>query len=417
MFADSKTGFITRLSLVLGMAFLVSGYLLYHFVAVKYGFQIERSFCAVSGAFDCDEVARSQFSEFFGVPVAGWGIAFYSIFAYFLLLLRTELRSDRSGAKLCDVLFALAAIGTLSSLALFLVSHFLIGKLCLFCCILYFANFCLLAVMWLNNPGGLSPARRFASGLRAPFTDLPRTQLKGGILVAVVTVAFGFFSPELLIENYFRPRELQNVDRVVLEPVFKMWKSSLVREVPFTLDGPEPDYYLGNVDAKVVIVEFSDFECPICKTYSRYLHRLFQSDLADKILLIAKSFPLDQSCNDQLKREMHKFACQASYYARCAGAGGVQRFWRMHDGLMELFDTNAETMKDLVLKLRVGDDSFNACINDPRVKDRVKADIELARKLGIQGTPTFFINGKQLPQITPERFEGVLRMIVAEATR
>jgi protein-disulfide isomerase/uncharacterized membrane protein len=417
MNVDSKAGFTSRLGLVLGLAFLVSFYLLYHFVAVKYGFQIERSFCAVSGSFDCDEVARSRYSEIFGIPLAGWGIFFYSLFSYFVILIRRAARSGQNWVGLSDVLFFLAASSIVTSVGLFLVSHFLITKLCLFCCVLYFANFCLFALLWLNNPQRLSIPIRFFTGLKTLLFGLTATQLKGAMLVGIATLSLGYFSPELLVENYFKPRELRNVDRVLLEPLFRAWKSALVRDVPFSLDGPEPDFHLGNVDAKVVIVEFSDFECPICKSYARYLHKIFQTDLADKVLLIAKSFPLDQSCNEQLKREMHKFACDAASYARCAGVGSTQRFWSVHNGLMDLFDTNKDTMKELVLKLGVADDSFNSCINDPRVVTRIKQDIDLGRKLGIQGTPTFFINGKQLPQVSPERFEGVLRMIVAEATR
>ena len=408
------TNFTSRLLLVLILAFLVSFYLLYHFVAVKYGYQIDRSFCAVSGSFDCDEVARSKYSVFFGIPVAGWGIIFYSLFTYLLFVVRRSIGRTEDAAKFTDILFFMAGIAVIASLSLFAVSHFLIQKLCLFCCVLYFANLCLFVIVSLNNLSGLSVAGRFINGARGLFFGLSKVQSKNIRLIALVTVVGAYFSPELLVNYYFKPREARNSDRVLLEPLYQAWKSSLSRDVPFELDGPEPDFFLGNIDAKVVIVEFSDFECPICKSYARYIRKMFEGDLASKVLFISKAYPLDRSCNDQVKREMHKFACEASYYARCAGGGGSQRYWAVHDGLMDLFDTNKDTMKELILKLGVGDDSFNSCINQTQVKARVQQDLELGRKLGIPGTPAFFINGKQLPQIAPERFEGVVRMILKE---
>ena len=88
------------------------------------------------------------------------------------------------------------------------------------------------------------------------------------------------------------------------------------------------DYRKGGDDAQVVIVKFSDFQCPACEHMSRVLAELHR-EYGDRVLIVYKNFPLDSACNTDMRGSMHQFACKIAILARCAGRLG--KFWQYHD--------------------------------------------------------------------------------------
>ena len=140
---------------------------------------------------------------------------------------------------------------------------------------------------------------------------------------------------------------------------------------------------IGPANAPITIVEFSDYQCPYCrKWHEEVFHRLLQ-DYQDKVRFVYRDFPLSG---------LHPEAEGAAEAAYCAGDQG--NYWQYHDllfsGQAELgtagFDQYA---KSLNLDLP----KFDACMSTHRYQATVQANYNFAANLGIQSTPTFFING------------------------
>jgi predicted DsbA family dithiol-disulfide isomerase len=130
----------------------------------------------------------------------------------------------------------------------------------------------------------------------------------------------------------------------------------------------------------VTLVEFADYECPYCQKVAADLKRL-QADLGDKVALSFKDFPLP----------MHQDAEKAAEAGRCAAKQG--KFWELHD---EMFHTKAlgvDSIKAQAQKLGVDTASFDKCLDSGEETAAVEKDRKEGIKLGITGTPSFFING------------------------
>ncbi len=148
------------------------------------------------------------------------------------------------------------------------------------------------------------------------------------------------------------------------------------------------DFQQGSPNAKATLVEYADFQCPACKAYYPVVKQL-QKDYGDKLHFVYRFFPLEN---------VHKNAVASSEAAYAAGLQG--KFWEMHDRLFETQDawagltdptgTFAGYAKDLGLNV----DQFKKDSNSDAAKKFVDTQYQTALNMGLQGTPSFFLNGK-----------------------
>lgn len=145
----------------------------------------------------------------------------------------------------------------------------------------------------------------------------------------------------------------------------------------------------GGENAKVVIEEYGDYQCPPCGELFPELKTL-EKQYGDQIRLVFRQFPL----------QMHKHAILAAKAAEAAGLQG--RFWEMHDMLYQnqLSWSVAEDVRPVFLQyarmLGLDVDRFVRDIDGPEVSSRIIADTERGKAAGVEGTPTVFLNGRQL---------------------
>jgi protein-disulfide isomerase len=149
----------------------------------------------------------------------------------------------------------------------------------------------------------------------------------------------------------------------------------------------EHDHIAGSVDAPVILIEYGDFECPHCGRAYPILQSA-RRQLGDKLALVYRHFPL---------AEAHPHAVEAAEAAEAAAAQG--KFWEMHAMLFEHQDALEEQdllayADALVLDIRRFATELTTGVHEPRVR----ADFRSGVRNGVNGTPTFFING--------ERFDG-----------
>lgn len=143
----------------------------------------------------------------------------------------------------------------------------------------------------------------------------------------------------------------------------------------------------GPADAKIQIVEFSDFQCPACRAAEEPIRQIF-AVYGGKIHFIFKHFPL----------RMHPWAKTAAAASECAGHQG--KFWEYHDLLYDKQDAWANDKADEILDgyakdLKLDATAWQACRQDPATAAAYAADMKDGGIAWITATPTFFINGRR----------------------
>lgn len=142
------------------------------------------------------------------------------------------------------------------------------------------------------------------------------------------------------------------------------------------------DHMQGSNDARVTLVQYGDYECPYCgETYP--IVKSIQKKMGGDLRFIFRNFPLTES---------HPHALAAAQAAEAAGLQG--RFWEMHDLLYE----NQDTLEDRDLlafagRLKLDIDKFKHAFSSDEVTTKIQEDFSGGIRSGVNGTPTFFING------------------------
>ncbi len=175
---------------------------------------------------------------------------------------------------------------------------------------------------------------------------------------------------------------------------------------------PETVTTLGDPNAPVTIVEFSDYQCPYCLRNFQQTFPKIKENYIDtgKVKYVFKDFPLS----------FHKQAMPASMAAECAGEQG--KYWEMHDKLFSERDRWNENpdvnnvMKDFAKELGLDTKQFNECFDSEKYKDEILADQQEGIAAGVKGTPAFFINGQFLSGAQPyEVFKQVIDQALKNA--
>jgi 2-hydroxychromene-2-carboxylate isomerase len=247
------------------------------------------------------------------------------------------------------LLFLLGAAATAVSAALALVSEFLIGAWCLLCMGSWAVAVALLAVAWraCRGAGVAASIRADLSVLRA---SPGRSLAAAGLLVAAIAILAGVY-----------PR---------------YWQRAPARRALAAGSGPGAG----------VVVEYSDYECPMCAR----AHEETRALLARRpdVKLVRRQFPLDPTCNPAVKRQIHPTACALARAGICAEAQG--RLPEMDDAL---FRNQEERLPVRALAERLGLDlgRFRDCLASPETDRRLAADIGAAVRDGVRATPTYVV--------------------------
>lgn len=140
---------------------------------------------------------------------------------------------------------------------------------------------------------------------------------------------------------------------------------------------------IGPKDAPIVIVEFSDYQCPYCQRWHDQVYEPLMAAYPGKIRFVYRNFPLTQ---------IHPQAMNAAEASLCAGEQDA--YWQYHGKLFDNYDVLSDDLyASLATDLGLDVTAFQACMTEHRYKDEIEADMSFSLNLGIQSTPTFFING------------------------
>ena len=163
---------------------------------------------------------------------------------------------------------------------------------------------------------------------------------------------------------------------------------------------------IGPEDAPVVIYEFADFQCGGCAQFAAFVIPVIKERFVDtgKVRYVFYDYPLTS---------IHPNAFLAARAGRCAN--DQERFWPYHDRLYQQqgrwsTERNPTGMfVDYATQLGLDAKAFEACLRSDRFADEVTQNMALAESLGVQGTPTLFVNGKRLPSVpSPSELERII---------
>lgn len=174
--------------------------------------------------------------------------------------------------------------------------------------------------------------------------------------------------------------------------------------------GAEPPHSHGNANAPVTLEEFGDFQCPPCGLLHPVLETMEREFGPTKLRVIFREFPLVPT---------HQHALAA---ARAAEAAGLQgKFWEMHDMIYEnqngwdkAFDARP-IFESYATKIGLDVEQFKRDLNSEIVERRIFLDGKRAHSLGVKGTPTVFLNGREVPfeSLAPEKLKALINAELA----
>ena len=356
------------------------------------------SFCDVNSTLNCTEAYTSRFGAFGGVPVALLGLLF---FAAVLVLVALCTQSPLASQHLPGYVNVASTIGLAVVLYLAYASYVVLHVVCLLCVGTYVAVVGLFLVsgaatkfpitslpmhmlgdlrLLVRNPRGLAAAVVFTVAAAAAIVVFPEQRVTAAYAGEAADQAPAAPAPSA--------QQIQQLEQ---------WLSQQPRvPVMAPSDG-----------AAVVILKFNDYQCPGCgQTYRDYKPVLakWAKQAPGKVKFTAKDFPLERECNAFVGQDLHPGACEAAVAVRLArekGKGEAMEDWLYANQPA----MNPDTVKKAAASVG-GVTDFESRYKS--TLELVKADIAQGAQLKVGGTPTFFMNGVQMPGLRAEFFDAAI---------
>lgn len=338
-----------------------------HFYEVRSGSASFSTFCNINEAMNCNAIDASRFSELVpGVPLssfaAGW---FLALFFVALLGRNTFWRRESTRAMI-----ALSTVGVVFSAIYLLIMVSVIKIGCVLCLSVDAINLLLFGLILSLKPEGFKKHK----------LDPSKWKMFAGIVVGSLALGVGGLKTMDTAISDDTPAS-EKVDSVLSSPA-----------LPVNAGDEFPSF--GPKNAPVTIVEFSDFECPYCRL-GAYSVNAVLNRYPQQVRVVFRNYPLDMSCNRNMPRPLHEAACEAARAALCAKQQG--KFEAVYE---TFFDKQPDVLPGKVVDLAaltgVDTQRLQGCMASPDTNLAIQRDIEEGTRLGVQSTPTFFINGHKV---------------------
>jgi protein-disulfide isomerase len=161
----------------------------------------------------------------------------------------------------------------------------------------------------------------------------------------------------------------------------------------------------GNVDAPVTVIEFTDFQCPSCGRTQPILDQVI-NEMGPKVRLVVRDFPL----------EMHQYAQKAAEAAEAARAQG--KYWEYAAVLFQhQTELQVDKLKEYASQVGLDRTKFDKALDSGQYVDQVKRDLKEGTDLGVNSTPSIFVNGRKVQDKTAEGLKAAIEAAMKSATR
>jgi uncharacterized membrane protein/protein-disulfide isomerase len=356
------------------------------------------SFCDVNATLSCTEAYTSRYGAFAGVPVALLGLLF---FAGVLGLIAVCSPSKAAAENLPGYVFAASTIGLAVVLYLAYASYVILNVVCLLCVGTYVAVIGLFLISGAATKIPLtSLPMRIIDDLKL-LVRTPRALAAAVVFIAVATTALIAF-PEQHVAA------AESVAEGEQAPATPAPTAAQIKQLEDWLSKqPRVPVVAPSDGAAVVILKFNDYQCPGCgQTYRDYkpVFAKWAKQAPGKVKFISKDYPLERQCNQFVGQDLHPGACEAAVAVRLAREKGKAE--AMEDWLFSNQPAmNPDTVKKAAATVG-GVTDFDARFT--ATLELVKADIAQGAQLKVGSTPTFYMNGLQLPGLRGEFFDAAI---------
>jgi len=347
-------------------------YLTKHFYEVRVGVAGFKSFCNISAAMNCDVIAASKYAELVaGIPLSafatGWFLA--------LIIIGSFIFADSLRREATRAAWIMSLIGLVFSAIYLFIMKAELHTLCLFCLIVDGANLLTLIGAWISKP------------IKRSVAPLDLSQWKSfagtivGCLIICIVLLKGFDASSK--DNAVSENEL--VDSILNSPALAVGAGS-------------EDASIGNPQAPITIVEFSDYQCPYCKMAAVSLNTVLNRYPQD-VRIVFRNFPLNVECNPK-GHNMHPYSCDAARVALCAKEQG--KFKETYENLFENQEKFAPGVPvKLAVEAGVDPTQLSNCVSNTNINLAIQKDVQEGIQLGVQSTPTLFVNGHKVEGAIP----------------
>ena len=357
------------------------------------------SFCDVNATVSCKAAYLSRYGSVAGVPVAVGGVLF---FTWVLLMLW----GARGKSAIKDSAPAYVFAGSTLALAVVLylayASFFVLHEVCPLCVATYVAVIGTFVISGGASSVSMSSLpSRFLRDMRV----LVATPL--ALVVALLFIAGASWGMTVF------PRETERPTPAQVQPLTAQQSSELARW--WEMQPKAPNFPYENNGAKVLVVEFADFQCPHCRDAYFGLKPILDKYTGDskQVAFIFKTWPLNSRCNASVPGGSFVASCDASalyVMAKKKGTADVLKDWFF----LHQTELSPDTVKKAATDIAKVTD-FQAGYD--KAIQEVKTDAAVGTTLGVHSTPTFFINGRALPAgaIAPQYFDSLIQLELSRA--
>ncbi|MBI2342764.1 MAG: thioredoxin domain-containing protein [Deltaproteobacteria bacterium] len=352
---------------------VLSAIALHQYVAISSVGLTTPSFCNISETFNCDIVTASSYATMFGVPTAGLALLFFAIQLLFGIWAALQRESGRGHAT---VGFLLGLGALIPSAWLVYVMAAILRTYCLSC---LGVDLAILGIVlgWLGSRGVLIRQLTFRHIVMGPLVTI--------LVIGAVGLLF------LVNIGMATEGEGRRPSAAMIAEALQAFEQQPAQQID--IDASQHARW-GAADAKVHILEISDFQCPFCKE-AAFRIKPYLAEFRNDVQVTFLHYPLDSSCNPELQRSLHPMACLAARAAVCAEVAG--RFWAYHDAIFHHQPQLSRTwLIEEAKRLGLDPERFGQCLDDPATDALVRRDIAIGRALQVAGTPSVYLNGRKL---------------------
>ena len=392
----------TALLIFTALGFFASSYGLY----VHYRSQSDPTYvsaCDVNESVSCVEVLTSQYGSVLGVPVAAGG-AIWSLLAFMLAAFGLKNPTSETTSRVSGYLFVLATLGLASVFYFAYISFFVLKTACPICLTMYVS----VIGTFLISASSAGPIASLPSRLGRDLVAVVRNPLTAALAVVWLAVSAG-----LVFAFPKAPQATQSSSGTSAEPAAAVPAETLTADQRTEWEAwlnaqPRAPEAQPSGATKVLVLKFNDYQCPSCRlAWVLYKDIIAKYEKAHPGVFVFENrdYPLETECG--AGNAGHAGACEAAVAVRLAKAKS-----RDHELEAALFERQSPSMSrtEVVSALQevaqISSADFDA--NYAKTLESVRADVQLGTKLGVTGTPTFFLNGIKLPSLRPAYFDAAL---------
>jgi len=362
------------------------------------------SFCDVSEKVSCEAVYKSAYGTVSGVPVAAGGVVWSGLV---LLLAGYGMRNPRSeaAARPAGYLFLLSVIGLASVFYFAYASFFVLGKACPLCMAVYVS----VVGIFLVSSSMAPPLGSLLSGLGSDISGMvssPNAMGLGALwLIGSLALVALFPREAIRAEGAAEVPAIpvETLDQAQLEEWHK-WLDAQPKVPAVVALQPQ--------GVKVFVVKFNDYQCPACRmTYFAYkdIMAKWEASNPQDFRYETRDFPLNSKCGAGMA---HAYACEAAVAVRLAKAKDPAKGKELENWLFERQDSFSVDLIKRGLSEIAQVNSFDA--EYPKTIEAVREDVKLGTSVGVNGTPTFFLNGIRINSLRPAYLDAAIAYLLTK---